>query len=874
MKNFYALIFAVFAMASTAFSQISSTALGGNWSDPLTWNGGIVPAPTDDVIISDDAIVIIDQDVTVVNLTVGQGASGILEYEALNARTVTITGDVTIAAGAIFRSAVSGTITTHVLSAAGNITNGGTMDFSTNGNTAGTEIVFTGAANTNFTGTGTATDVYAITVNKGTSAASVVELSTAAFSFQGSSSTPGFVQSFLNIVNGTFKISGTFTMDNGVFTGTGTYIVPSTGGFWLNNPNFIVNGRGGDVEIDGTLRVDAGIFNVGINPNNRLLYLSGTVMIINGGEVNVASRLTAILDFGINYTQTGGVITVNMMGNTSGVRASFDIEDQGDNSSFTMSGGTIVIQNPNTSGAGNRDYFNDATNINITGGTLQIGNAATAPTQTFFISGSTPDLTINNSTGGHIVQTLNDVNVFGSTTINAGNTLNLNDGSGTGHILTQRGATFTNLGILNGTVPGSALTFAGTAAQTYGGDGTITVPLLSLVMSNAAGLTITNSIPSDITVFSLSMFAGDITTGVSTLAVGTGTANLGVLTYTSGTVVGKFKRWFDATVTARNFPVGIPGATRTANVLFTTAPVSGGTLTAEWVAAYGGVNGLPLTEPGFPPVTDVASDGYWTLTAGDGLAGGVYTGTFTATNVLTVIDFTELVLVKRADASSPWTLDGTHVTTTGSNTTPVLQRTDMVGFSDFGIGGSMTSLPITIEYFKGSKQSNGNLLDWKVSCTNSPTATMILERSTDGRNFSSINNITASALRCLQPFNYTDASPAATVNYYRIKLIDASGKFNYSNIIALLNKEQGFDIISMMPNPVRSTAILSVASAKASRMEIVVTDISGKKINSRSVDLIAGSNMIPVDFTNLAAGTYQVTGYTQGMVKTIRFIKN
>jgi hypothetical protein len=87
-----------------------------------------------------------------------------------------------------------------------------------------------------------------------------------------------------------------------VFTGTGTYVVPATGGFWLNNPNFTVNGRGGDLEIDGTLIVDAGTLNIGTNANNRLFYLTGTVITINGGTINVASRLTAILGFGINYT--------------------------------------------------------------------------------------------------------------------------------------------------------------------------------------------------------------------------------------------------------------------------------------------------------------------------------------------------------------------------------------------------------------------------------------------------------------------------------------------------------------------------------------------------------------------------------------------
>ncbi|MFT3911018.1 MAG: T9SS type A sorting domain-containing protein [Ferruginibacter sp.] len=874
MKNVYLLVLGIFCITSTTFSQISSIGIGGNWSDPSIWSGGVVPTSTDDVIISDGTFVMIDQDATVANLTVGQGASGILEYDSLIARTLTVNANVTINAGGIFRSSVTQTVTTHVLSANGNITNDGTLDFSTNGNTAGARIIFTGAANTTFSGAGTTTNVSAITVDKGTSAASVVELNTDAFSFQGSTSTAGAIQSFLSIVNGTFKLSGTFTMDNPLFNGTGTYTIPSTGGLWLNNPNFTVNPRAGDADVQGMLRVDAGILNIGINISNRLLYLNGSVLTINGGEINVASRLTASADFGITYTQTGGILRLATIGNSSGVRASLDIEDQGDNSSFTMSGGTIIIVHANSSGAGNRDYFNDATTSNITGGTLQLGNAASDPSEIFFISGSTPAITIDNTTGGHTVQLLNDVTAFGNITANTGTTLNLNDGGGVGHILTQRGNDFINNGTLNGTVPGSTLTFSGSSAQTYGGTGTLTVPLLNLIMSNTAGLTITNPVATDVVAFSLSMFNGDINTGVSTLTVGTGTATPGIFNYTTGTVVGNFKRWYDATVSSRNFPVGIANTTRNVNILFTTAPGVGGTLTASWIPAYAGNNGMPLTEPGYDELNDVASDGYWRVIAGDGLTGGNYTGTFTATNVVTLVDYTTLVLVKRADNVSPWTLDGTHVPTTGSNTTPILQRTGMTGFSEFGIAGHLAPVALNIEYLRGNKQGSTNQLDWKVSCNTSPTATMILERSSDARKFNSITTVTATALRCLQAFNYTDASASAGVNYYRIKLMDAEGKFVYSNVVALLNKEKGFDIVSMMPNPVSTTTLLSIASATASKMDIIVTDASGKKVASRSVNLVAGSNQVPFNFTELTAGTYQLTGYTEEGIKTIRFIKN
>jgi hypothetical protein len=73
-------------------------------------------------------------------------------------------------------------------------------------------------------------------------------------------------------------------------------------------------------------------------------------------------------------------------------------------------------------------------------------------------------------------------------------------------------------------------------------------------------------------------------------------------------------------------------AKRTASINFTSAPTTGGTLTTEWITGYGGTTGLPLTE-GAISVTSICNDGYWRIVAGDGLNGGVYTGTFTATGV-------------------------------------------------------------------------------------------------------------------------------------------------------------------------------------------------------------------------------------------------
>jgi hypothetical protein len=196
------------------------------------------------------------------------------------------------------------------------------------------------------------------------------------------------------------------------------------------------------------------------------------------------------------------------------------------------------------------------------------------------------------------------------------------------------------------------------------------------------------------------------------------------------------------------------------------------------------------------------------------------------------------------------------------------------GFSNFYVRGVGGVLPVTIEYINGTKQRTGNEIDWKISCTGIPEVTMELQRSNDSRNFRGIYTEVASSVRCLQAFVYNDATPAAGINYYRIKTTEPDGKVKYSSIIALINKEKGFEIVSLAPNPARANATLSLASAKAGKVDIVITDVVGKLISKQQNTLVSGNNTIAMNFEALAAGTYNIViTNTDGEVKTTRFVK-
>jgi hypothetical protein len=198
------------------------------------------------------------------------------------------------------------------------------------------------------------------------------------------------------------------------------------------------------------------------------------------------------------------------------------------------------------------------------------------------------------------------------------------------------------------------------------------------------------------------------------------------------------------------------------------------------------------------------------------------------------------------------------------------------GFSGFFISTkSRGALPVKIEYFRGTRLAGSHLLDWKLTPVNTTTGIITLERSMDSRNFTGIYAVTATALRMLQPFSYTDSRPMAGINYYRLKLVDDKGVITYSNILALLNASKGKEILNISPNPVTEGRFtLNITSAEMAKMRITIADIAGRVVARQDAILIAGFNAIEINVSNLAKGTYQIFGNSEdGSTRVLQFVK-
>jgi len=476
--------------------------------------------------------------------------------------------------------------------------------------------------------------------------------------------------------------------------------------------------------------------------------------------------------------------------------------------------------------------------------------------------------------GGIPVQST--VTVGGNINISAGILQGTSSSAGTNGnaVLNLRG----NINNTGGTIQTGAstaglfsLNYVGTSPQSInntGGTFSFTANQRDSINNSGNGVTLNTPITHNGTINFLSGIVNTTAANLLTMGAASSVLNASNASYVNGPVkkIGNTNFTFPVGKTNGYVPLGISS--------FSGASAATDELTAEYIRASGSALGAVTA----PFINRVSSCEYWNLNVNNGTptvdltlywnANNPCGGTYIA-NVADIeiahFDGTNWNSSSTGFSSKTGTAAAGDVTWIGVNT-----------FSPFTIASVSNSnpLPITINYFNGTRSNGSHLLNWKVTCVSTPSATLEMERSTDGRNYSSIYSIFATAIRCQQPFNYTDAQPVKGINYYRLKMTDADGKITYSTIVTLINAVKGIDVMNIAPNPIVNGAFnLKVSTAEKIQMELVITDMQGRILQKQSVPMIAGFNSIPMNVRNLAAGTYQLFGNTaDGRTRVLRFV--
>lgn len=154
-----------------------------------------------------------------------------------------------------------------------------------------------------------------------------------------------------------------------------------------------------------------------------------------------------------------------------------------------------------------------------------------------------------------------------------------------------------------------------------------------------------------------------------------------------------------------------------------------------------------------------------------------------------------------------------------------------------------------------------------------------VERSFDGRQFSSIKTIAARRGSLANNYVYNDADVLRSSNntvYYRIKFVDIAGEIFYSDIKTVKLNKEGTLFADNLPNPFSGVLEFNLLSKNAGSASIRITDMSGRTLLSVARNLVAGDNRISLPRTDaLPNGIYtmEITALNNER-KTIKLVKN
>lgn len=136
---------------------------------------------------------------------------------------------------------------------------------------------------------------------------------------------------------------------------------------------------------------------------------------------------------------------------------------------------------------------------------------------------------------------------------------------------------------------------------------------------------------------------------------------------------------------------------------------------------------------------------------------------------------------------------------------------DVTEFSEFTGSSSESSLPVTLEHFRGSMEKNVPVLRWATTYE-SNSERFNVERSSNGRNWTTVGSVLAGRESTdYKEYQFADITPVTGIapRYYRLKMVDSGGAFTYSTIIRIDQKPNEDQVLLVYPNAASDRVFIS-----------------------------------------------------------------
>jgi hypothetical protein len=186
-------------------------------------------------------------------------------------------------------------------------------------------------------------------------------------------------------------------------------------------------------------------------------------------------------------------------------------------------------------------------------------------------------------------------------------------------------------------------------------------------------------------------------------------------------------------------------------------------------------------------------------------------------------------------------------------------------------------LPVQLQSFSGRAAEQGNELYW-TTATEINNDHFVIERSRDGIDFSALGKIKGNGnSQAEHRYSFTDKSPYAENNYYRLEQVNVDGAFTYSNIIRLTSIMKINYLRKVYPNPVTTAEynlVIEYSLYHSGTVRLSLFNTTGQVIiEKNNKEQPAGNYKEIINLTGIAQGVYYLKWEAGDQVTTAKIVR-
>lgn len=169
----------------------------------------------------------------------------------------------------------------------------------------------------------------------------------------------------------------------------------------------------------------------------------------------------------------------------------------------------------------------------------------------------------------------------------------------------------------------------------------------------------------------------------------------------------------------------------------------------------------------------------------------------------------------------------------GVQSNPTSTTTFASGLTSFNswwtLSAAASPLPVELIRFEATPKPEAVLLEW-TTASEINSERFEVEKSLNGQDFILAGSVAAAGISNIPvDYHYTDRDPSVGTSYYRLKMIDLDGTFEFSEIRPVTYRKN--NTMTLYPNPVSIEGMLNLTIPEPGNYIQTVTDLEGRIIN-------------------------------------------